>query len=237
MNLVIDIGNFRTKLAFFEGDDLLYEDSFRYWDTTKVYKHLKSNSKIMISKVSDRHDRNLDLLAQRFQVQYLSNKTKLPIVLDYKTPDSLGIDRIALVVAANKLFPNQHSLVIDAGTCITYDFIDKEGVYRGGQISPGLQMRLNAMHSYTANLPQLTVQDSFEPIGKSTLECMMSGALLGTINELEGFIKSYNSTFGKINICITGGDTQFFVLNMKTEILAFPFLVLQGLNEILNFNA
>ncbi|MBT8219050.1 MAG: pantothenate kinase, partial [Bacteroidia bacterium] len=83
----------------------------------------------------------------------------------------------------------------------------------------------------------LRVQDTYEEIGKSTEECLFSGALLGTINEMEGFVKSYNKVFGKINICITGGDSQFFVLNMKTKILAFPFLVLQGLNEILNFNA
>lgn len=237
MNLAIDIGNSRTKLGFFEGDVLVHDDSFKKWDTTKVYKHLTNNSKIIISKVSDRHDRNVDILAQGFQVQYLTSMTSLPIELDYKTPNSLGIDRIALAVAANKLFPDQNSLVIDAGTCITYDFIDEDGIYRGGQISPGLQMRLDAMHSNTANLPQLSVQKSFTSVGKSTIECMISGALLGTINELEGFIKSYNSTFGKINICITGGDTQFFVLNMKTEILALPFLVLHGLNEILNFNA
>lgn len=214
----------------------MHHDSFKYWDTTKVYKHLETNSKIIVSKVSDRHDRNLELLESSFDVQYLSNNSRLPVELDYKTPDSLGIDRIALAVAANKLFPGENTLVVDAGTCITYDFIDAYGIYRGGQICPGLQMRLNAMHRYTTNLPQLNVQDSYEEIGKSTEECMISGALLGTINETEGFIKSYNSAFGKINICITGGDSQFFVLNMKTEILAFPFLVLQGLNEILNFN-
>ena len=107
---------------------------------------------------------------------------------------------------------------------------------RGGQIAPGLHMRLESMHHFTDKLPLFEWDGGFEMIGKSTSECMISGAILGTINEMKGFINDYNRAFDSINIVITGGDNQFFVLYMKTEILAVPSLVLQGLNEILNFN-
>ena len=127
-------------------------------------------------------------------------------------------------------------MVIDAGTCITYDVIDKNGVYQGGQITPGIHMRLKAMNHFTDKLPLANWSGPYESIGKSTEECLISGAALGTINEMKGFIGDYNKAFDSLNIVITGGDSQFFVLNMKTEILAVPSLVLKGLNVILNFD-
>ena len=236
MNLAIDIGNTRAKLGFFEGSELIQSMVMEKWDTTKVYGLLTSDTKIIISKTSDQYDHYIDGLKASFDVLELNHITPLPITLDYKTPETLGRDRIAGVVGARSLFPGQACLVIDAGTCITYDLVDREGVYQGGQIAPGLHMRLEAMHHFTDKLPLIEWRNGFEKVGKSTSECMISGAVLGTINEMKGFISDYNKAFDIINIVITGGDNQFFVLYIETEILAVPSLVLQGLNEILNFN-
>lgn len=236
MNLAIDIGNTRAKFGFFKGSELKSSMIMEEWDTTKVYGLLTSDTKIIISKTSDRYDHYINGLKASFDVIELDHKTPLPIAIDYKTPETLGRDRIAGVIGARSMFMDEPCLVIDAGTCITYDVIDKKGVYRGGQIAPGLHMRLKAMHQFTDKLPLLEWNGDFEMIGKSTSECMISGAILGTINEMKGFINDYNKAFDSINIVITGGDNQFFVLYMKTEILAVPSLVLQGLNEILNFN-
>jgi len=236
MNLAIDIGNTRAKLGFFEGSELRSSMVMEQWDTTKVYGLLTSDTKIIISKTSDQYDHYINGLKASFDVMELDHTTPLPITIDYKTPKTLGRDRIAGVVGARSLYPGQACLVIDAGTCITYDVVDEGGIYRGGQIAPGLHMRLEAMHHFTDKLPLVEWKDGFEMIGKSTEECMISGAVLGTINEMKGFVNDYNRAFDSINIVITGGDNQFFVLYMKTEILAVPTLVLQGLNEILNFN-
>ena len=236
MNLAIDIGNTRAKLGFFEGSDMKSMMVMEQWDTTKVYGLLTADTKIIISKTSDQYDHYINGLKASFDIIELDHNTPLPITVDYKTPETLGRDRIAGVVGARSIFMGQPCLVIDAGTCITYDVIDKDGVYKGGQIAPGLHMRLEAMHHFTDKLPLLKWDGGFEMIGKSTSECMISGAILGTINEMKGFISEYNRAFDSINIVITGGDNQFFVLYMKTEILAVPSLVLQGLNEILNFN-
>ena len=237
MNLAIDIGNTRAKFGFFEGQELKHSMVMEKWDTAKIYGYLRNDSRIIVSKTSDQYNSNLKVLKASFEVIELNNNTPLPIILDYKTPDTLGRDRIAGVVGAQRLYPDQVSLVIDAGTCITYDIVDSKGIYRGGQICPGLHMRLEAMHHFTDKLPLIKWKNGYKWIGKSTEECLISGAILGTINEMKGFIGDYNTAFGSLNILITGGDSQFFVLNMKTEILAVPSLILLGLNEILNFNA
>ena len=206
------------------------------WDSTKIYGLLTTDARIIVSKTSDQYDHYIDGLKASFDVIELDHTTPLPIRIDYETPETLGRDRIAGVVAARYLFPDQASLVIDTGTCITYDVIDAEGIYRGGQITPGVHMRLEAMNHFTDKLPLMEWNGAFERIGRSTAGCLISGAVLGTINEMKGFIHDYNTAFDHINIIISGGDNQFFVLYMKTKILAAPTLVLQGLNEILNFN-
>jgi len=236
MNLAIDIGNTRTKLGYFDGsvlEELMILDK---WDTAEIYKHLDENSRIVVSKTSSRCDHYIRGLKASFDVLEMDASTKLPIEIDYKTPETLGRDRIGGVVGARYLYPNEACLVISAGTCITYDVIDRDGVYRGGQIAPGLHMRLRAMHHFTDKLPLVEWNGGYKMVGKSTDECMISGAVLGTINEMKGFLEDYNRAFDSLNILITGGDAQFFVLNMKTEIFAVPSLILQGLNEILNFN-
>ena len=166
----------------------------------------------------------------------LDHETSLPITSQYATPHTLGVDRIASVAGANFLYPGKNCLVIDLGTCITYDLIDQSGVHHGGGISPGLEMRLKAMHKFTSKLPLISMKGKPDLIGKTTKECMQSGALNGTIAELEGIIWRYRQLFKDLVIIFCGGGAIFFESKIKDDIFALPNLVLTGLNHILRFN-
>lgn len=235
VNLAIDIGNTRAKFGYYKDREMVDYFVLDQWDADKIYSRLTKESKVIVSKTAVDYDLELDLMATTFDMITLSHETPLPIRLNYLTPETLGRDRIAGSVGAYMMHPGETSVIIDAGTCITYDVVDADGVYQGGQICPGLWMRLAAMHHFTDKLPSVEVKEH-KTIGRSTEECLISGAVLGAINEMKGFLEGYNTAFGKINKCITGGDAQIFVLNMKTEIFVVPHLVLQGLNEILLFN-
>ncbi|MCL4147183.1 UNVERIFIED_CONTAM: hypothetical protein GTU68_066929, partial [Idotea baltica] len=160
----------------------------------------------------------------------------LPVKSTYQSPKTLGVDRAAAAVGANFLYPNNNCLVIDLGTCITYDLIDASGIHRGGGISPGIEMRLKSMHKFTSKLPIVNVKGTPELIGKTTADCMRSGSIWGTIAELEGIIARYRHFYNNLTIIICGGDTFFFESKIKDHIFANPNLVLIGLNQILRFN-
>ncbi len=166
----------------------------------------------------------------------LDHQTPLPVSIDYRTPHTLGVDRIASVAGASFLHKNLNCLVIDLGTCITYDFIDETGTYRGGGISPGVEMRLKAMHKFTSRLPVVAARGNPELIGKTTKECMLSGAINGTVAELQGIINQYKQFFSELTIIFCGGDAFFFESKIKDDIFAIPNLVLIGLNQILRYN-
>jgi type III pantothenate kinase len=166
----------------------------------------------------------------------LTHTLPLPIINSYATPETLGVDRLASVCGARTLFPTEASLVIDSGTCITYDFIDADGVYKGGAIAPGLSMRLRAMHEFTARLPLVEVNENAILIGNSTVSCIQSGALNGMIAEIEGTISRYQVHYPQLRVILCGGDTHFFENNLKGTIFAVQNLVLRGLNSILLHN-
>ena len=168
----------------------------------------------------------------------MSHTTALPFTLEYQSPDTLGKDRIAAVAGAQAQFPNQNTLVIDAGTCVTYDFLTAEGVYLGGAISPGVQLRLRAMNHYTNKLPLLNWDGIKRPqsVGNTTINSMLSGAVNGLVLEMRGFVERYEKQYKALKIVITGGDSNFFVKELKNGIFADPNLVLKGLNEILIYN-
>jgi len=171
--------------------------------------------------------------------KFILNPTlPLPITNLYATPQTLGVDRIAAVCGARQLLPMSNCLVIDAGTCITYDFLDAQGNYHGGMIAPGLAMKFKAMHTFTSRLPFLE-QDSFVPAlsGKTTAQAMQSGVYNGTLAEAEGIIKRYESQAENLVTLLCGGDAAFFETNLKGRIFAVPELVLFGLNSLLRENA
>lgn len=167
----------------------------------------------------------------------LDHQTPLPIHNYYKTPKTLGRDRLAAVCGARAIYPGEECLVIDAGTCITMDRIDRQGGYHGGSIHPGLTMRFRALHRYTGRLPLVKGRKAGTLFGASTEDSILSGVAFAASRELDGMIGEYQKQFGELKVIITGGDAAFFVTQLKSEIFAHANLVLSGLGQILDYNA
>ena len=167
---------------------------------------------------------------------HLDHNTPIPIKNEYGAPESLGKDRLAAAVGAGKMFPGKNVLFFDMGTCITMNFIDSSGSFIGGNISPGIRMRLKAMHTFTDRLPMVPLEIPDEVIGKDTVKAMQNGGIKGAFREMESFIDEIRTDFGEIVIILTGGDANLFESYTKNKIFVAPYLVLQGLNEILKYN-
>ncbi len=238
MNLSIDIGNTRSKLAIFKKEKLVKKE---IWESIKL-KEIKALLKkwqvknIIVSETGNISPKLEAYFHKHFFYINLDHKTALPIKNLYKTPKTLGDDRLAAVVAGHALFPGKNILVVDAGTCITYDLLNKKGEYLGGNISPGLRMRFAAMQHFTDKLPEVQPRKMEKPYGDTTVSAMRIGAQMGLIHEFEGFSRQYKVKMGNIKLILTGGDANFFVKNIKTKIFVNQNLVLTGLNKILNYN-
>ena len=239
MNLVVDIGNSLHKLAVFDlSNQMVYFTSVPHLSFELIQHVFKSYSieNIMISSVGKVDQSILSYLQYNSNFIPFTRQGKLPISIDYSNSETLGLDRIANAVASATLFPNQNCLSIQAGTCLVYDFINSEGVFQGGAISPGIQMRFKSLHDYTAHLPL----ESFEKIdyflGQSTQQSIKSGVINGTIFEIEGQISAYKTNYSDLKVILTGGDMPYLQNSIKNQIFATPNLVLIGLNKILNLN-
>ena len=169
-------------------------------------------------------------------VLWLDSHTPLPVINLYETPETLGYDRMAAVVGANEQFPHRDILVIDAGTCITYEFIDSKGQYHGGNISPGMQMRFKALHQFTGRLPLVDTNGRKLPMGRDTETAIRAGVMKGMEYEISGYIESMKHKYPELLVFLTGGDDFSFDSSVKSIIFADRFLVLKGLNRILNYN-
>jgi type III pantothenate kinase len=236
MNLAVDIGNTNVRLGLFSRNEL--EEVFlNEQDLDTILAKYKIRHAIISSSGVGAYVEQ-KLKEKKVTPLILSPLLKLPITIQYKTPETLGTDRIAGSVGAKILFPGKPVLKIDFGTCITYDFITEKNEYTGGAISPGMMMRFKAMHNYTARLPLVDPMQYvlFELTGNDTSSAILSGVVNGIRNEVDGIIKEYNSRFANLKIVGTGGDSGFFVTLLKNEIFARPNLVLEGLNRILNDN-
>lgn len=238
--LAVDIGNSGIKTGHFRDNKLLKTADFRGSDALiQDLRRLPLLDGIIIGAVLPVSDQLLNDL-QAFAPVWVADVTmSLPIDLAYETPQTLGMDRLAAAVGAKHLFPGNACLVVDMGSCITYDFINANGTFKGGSISPGLQMRLQAMADYTAFLPAITFQHDQSPplTGKSTNEALLSGGFFGVKHEVEGFIRSYEINNPDLRVLLTGGGAAIFASNLKSSIFAAPHLVLKGLNQILQMNA
>lgn len=236
MNICIDIGNTNAKAGIFDGENLLkVESDLSDTGMLKLIRQSKADH-IMISSVRRGIGRILREASRHSQLIRFDQSTPVTFINTYRTPHTLGLDRIAAICGAQYLFPMVSCLVIDIGTCITYDVIDKQGVYHGGGISPGVEMRLKAMHKFTSKLPLLAPKYTISLIGNSTATCLLSGAVIGTEAEIEGIISRYTQYFEELNIIICGGGAKIFESKIKGHIFALPNLVLIGLNRILRFN-
>lgn len=236
MNLVVDVGNTNIKLGVFAKNELK-EVSFNGNDLQVLLGKYKIKH-ALLAKTGKNDEIQHILEEHKIAVMPLSHQLKFPLQILYKTPETLGADRIAGSVAAHALFTGHNVLKIDFGTCITYDFIDNGGQYLGGGIAPGMMMRFKAMHNYTAKLPLIDPMQhtNFELIGDNTENALLSGVMNGIKNEVAGIINEYDERFGSLKVVATGGDSGLFVTLLKNEIFARPYLVLEGLNTILNYN-
>jgi type III pantothenate kinase len=236
LNLVIDVGNTRAKAATFSGNEC--QEKMFFNSVEELYS-LKDRTfeNILVSTVNDHFDKILFSLTASGKKIGLNRDLPLPIKILYATPNTLGVDRIAAACGALELFPDQNTLIVDAGTCINYEFVDAKANYLGGAISPGIEMRFKAMHKFTARLPLIHLDKDVALIGNSTESCMQSGVMNGVISEIEGIIARYQEKYAQLTVVICGGDAALFENRLKPTIFAAPDLVLMGLNRILRYNA
>ena len=253
-NIAIDIGNTRVKAALFCNGELVRKE---VWEkpTMEGIENLAYNQNAHNAILSSTADVPVEFeryLIEKFRYVRLGTETPLPITILYQTPHTLGKDRIAAVVGADCLFPDRNALVVDAGTCITMDMVTAKGEFVGGNISPGVEMRLKAMHHFTAKLPLVKRGQRSEVrgptvnkmpnthlsffLGDSTETAIRNGAELGALLEVTSFMEKCRRRFKPLKVIFTGGDADFFVKNIKTKIFANQNLVLIGLNKILQHN-
>jgi len=238
MNLTIDIGNSQTKILVFQDTFPVYRHACKNLTRQLIERILKKLpvTHIMLSSVVELKKPIIDYLKSLKNFEILSSKSRLPIKNKYRTPDTLGTDRLSSVIAGAFLFPGKNVLVVDLGTCIKYDFINDDGEYLGGSISPGLEMRFKALNYFTGKLPLINETNEVVLTGKTTEQAMKSGVFIGMIEELEGIIKRYIKLHKTLVVIVTGGDAPRFEGELKLSIFAAADLVNIGLNEIIRYN-
>lgn len=239
MIIAIDVGNTRIKAAVFEGSTIL--ESFVFSknelgeNIENILKKYKKVTHLVVSSVSDIEKRSFSEFENLVDIHFVSHNDSFPFTNSYKTPRTLGVDRMVLAAGATLQFPNQGRLVIDAGTCVTYDFIDESNNYRGGAISPGLKLRYKSLHNFTAKLPLLELENPEHFIGKSTSESLHSGVVNGLVYEIDGFIEEYKALYPNFIIILTGGDAVFLAKRLKNTIFANSNFLLESLNQIFQY--
>ena len=240
MNLIIDVGNSWVKLAVYNDKQIVHHKAIAIEELKhEVQKALRAYPKIkysMLSAVAPVEYQIIELLKNQSECHILHSDSRIPFKNRYGTPDTLGLDRMALIAAASEAYPNTNVLVIDAGSCITYDFLNARGEYMGGAISPGIHMRYNALHTFTANLPRLEAEEPTELVGDTTDNSIHSGVIHGVISEVDGLIDRYNEKYRRLSVILTGGDGPFLSKRLKNTIFAHSNFLLEGLNYLLELN-
>ncbi|MDV6168966.1 type III pantothenate kinase [Flavobacterium sp. DG1-102-2] len=240
MLLAIDIGNTKIKAAVFEGTVLIHKYVFDKEQVSieleNIFKKHIGIKKSVVSSVGNTIPDLLSQLDKGSDLSIINHDSFFPFINDYATPATLGIDRMVLSAGAVLQYPGQNCLVIDAGTCITYDFVDIQKHYKGGAISPGLQLRYNAMHNFTAKLPLLYPEMPNEYIGNTTKGAMHSGVVNGVLHEMNGFVEQYVEQYQELTIILTGGDADFLAKRLKNTIFANSNFLLESLNLLYLYN-
>lgn len=240
MNLIVDIGNTFVKLFVFDGNKLVQFSQAKTKEPLKInqlIEQLRDTEHAIISAVADIPD-VFNQLGQYIsgRLIFLDHQTPIPVRNLYKTPESLGRDRLAAIVGANNIYKHQNVLAIDAGTALTFDFINRKGEFTGGNISPGLSMRFQALNHFTKKLPLVDPSDNHPFWGTTTHEAIVAGVQNGIIFETDAYIDDFRRKFDDLKVILTGGDTFFFAHKLKNTIFAEPNLVAIGLNRILQYN-
>ncbi len=240
-HLVIDIGNTRIKYALMESGEVSLSGSLAHTQAARLVKLSREDPAlkrcILASVLPPDADLLRELQEHLDQLILLSGETPLPFSLLYRSPETLGPDRLAAVAGAHTKFPRTNVLVMDLGTAITIDLITAEGNYLGGNISPGMSMRFRAMHQFTGKLPLAVASPEAAPLGRDTGEALAAGVQEGIAHELNGYMLEYRSQYPDLKVILTGGDADFFVKKLKSPIFVDHNLIFTGLDRILRHNA
>ncbi|HPF50486.1 MAG TPA: type III pantothenate kinase [Draconibacterium sp.] len=240
MNLVIDIGNTRTKFSVFNRGEVLITvpvEEFLPSHIDVLQKEYEELDKVILSTVKSYPEELKMALQSKFDTFIeLNADTPLPIKNAYRTKETLGKDRIAAVVGAFDLYPNTNVLVIDAGTAITYDILTSEGKYLGGNISPGIEMRYKALNQFTGRLPKVELAENTKLFGTSTEEAIRAGVQNGTVYEVDTTISAFKEFYDNLKVIMTGGNAEFFDNKLKNSFFVHFNLTSLGLNRILEYN-
>jgi type III pantothenate kinase len=236
MNLIIDVGNTRIKSAVFEDNTILFQTFFDKNELVTSIKNILNKYKeivnLVVSSVGNIEKSDFEVFSNQLKIFFLSRECNFPFKNNYASPNTLGLDRMVLASGSVLQFPNQNRLVIDAGTCVTYDFIDKNNIYHGGAITPGIRLRYEVMNKHTAKLPLLTLEEPENLIGNSTIQSLHSGVINGLTFEIDGFINDLKSKNEKFIIILTGGDAIFLANRLKNTIFANSNFLLESLNKL-----
>jgi len=239
MILTVDVGNTRIKAAVFEKNTVVEDFVFTKIELEKniqnILKKYQKTEYLVVSSVGDVEKKAFLEFESAVKVHFVTHNDSFPFNNNYTTPQTLGIDRMVLAAGATLKYPGKNRLVIDVGTCVTYDFVDENDVYQGGAISPGLRLRYESLHNYTSKLPLLTLQSPKDFIGKSTAESIHSGVVNGLVHEIDGFIDVYKAKSSKIIIILTGGDSEFLAKRLKNTIFANSNFLLESLCQTFQY--
>ena len=233
MLLVLDVGNSYFKCAVYEDNKLVRQNQFlekeAFLELENIFTFFSKINKTVLSQVAELRFEVKKCIEKHSELVLISHKTKLPFVNKYTTPNTLGVDRMVLAAGACIKYPNQNVLVIDAGTCVTFDIISSQNEYLGGAISPGLRMRYKALHHFTNKLPLLETQYPEDLVGNSTANAIHSGVVNGLLAEIEHVISQYFLKYSQLTIILTGGDTNFLAKRLKSTIFADANFLLESL--------
>ena len=239
MNLIVDIGNTSTKLAVFDGKIKISQARINGLSCEELEKELNGIKvqQAIVSSVKDIPPFIYELFLSNIPyVHFLSNKSKLPFKIEYDTPETLGPDRIAAVAGAFSMFEGLDVLLIDAGTALTFEFLSTN-VYKGGNISPGLNMRFKALNKFTDKLPLISLSENYSNPGRNTNDAILAGVITGVTYEINEYIRTFKNKHIEFKLILTGGDGELLKDKINYQIAYMPDIVIDGLNYILEYNA
>ena len=240
MYLIIDLGNTLAKFFLYNNGQCVKEqkvtiENFPDMAESLILSHTVIQG-LIYSDVSNQAGGFFEKFSDQFSVIAVSSRIQLPFINSYESPESLGSDRIVLVSAACISHPNTNVLIIDLGTCITYDFLDANNLYHGGAISPGFEMRYKSLHQFTGNLPLLDADEGRSPSGKNTEQAIHAGIFFGIIDEINARIKYYELKYESLTVILTGGDVNKLPKTLKNSIFAHPKFLAEGMYHLLKLN-
>ena len=237
LKLIIDIGNSLVKIGLYKDKNKVRITQFKNINLTKVQDFVQNEmiTRTILSSVR-KIDKDLLEIIKYYKALSLDDNLSIPIRVNYKNPDALGRDRLAGVIGASYLYPDKNILVLDFGTCLTIDFINKNKEYLGGRISPGLNMRYLALNKFTSKLPLCEFKEIDKFIGSDTISSIHTGIQRGIIAEVSTIIDEFKKEKDDSVVIFTGGDCFFFEKVFKNSIFAHPYLIMVGLNEIIDYN-